>query len=186
MGPDLAGMTATARPLTDVLNEEAQRLLIPLFGSVALVFLVAAVNVAGLFVARGLQRHREYAMRGALGASRLRLFRQVLTESAVVAMLGAVGGAVRRHRSGQAVHGHRRHRYSARGNGDGRLAGVRVRPRSGGARGAGLAGSCPRWRAAAPEHGAALKGSRSSGRATTSAGSSPPSPRCRSCSRWRS
>ena len=69
------------------------RLLLPLFGSVALLFLVASVNVAGLFVARGLQRHREYAMRAALGASRVRLFRQVLTESAAIAMLGAVGGA---------------------------------------------------------------------------------------------
>ena len=54
----------------EVLNDDARRLLLPLFGSVALLFLVAAVNVAGLFVARGLQRHREYAMRAALGASR--------------------------------------------------------------------------------------------------------------------
>ena len=51
---------------------------------VALVFFVASVNVAGLFVARGLQRHREYAMRAALGASRLRLFRQLITESAAL------------------------------------------------------------------------------------------------------
>jgi predicted permease len=77
-----------------VLNEDAGRLLLPLFGSVALLFLVASVNVAGLFVARGLQRHREYAMRAALGASRLRLFRQVLTESGAIAMISAAAGAV--------------------------------------------------------------------------------------------
>jgi putative ABC transport system permease protein len=160
MGPDLAGMTATARPLTDVLNEEARRLLIPLFGSVALVFLVAAVNVAGLFVARGLQRHREYAMRGALGASRMRLFRQVLTESAVISLLGAIAGA-------------------AIGAGAVKLftiVGGSAIPRVGTvtvgwpvfAFGLGAAvlaavvsGLLPAWRAAAPEHGAALKGSRS-------------------------
>ena len=65
----------------------------PLFGSVALVFFVACVNVAGLYVARGLQRHREYAMRAALGASRGRMFRQLLTESAALSMVSAVVGA---------------------------------------------------------------------------------------------
>ncbi len=91
--PDLAALTTGVRPVGEVLNDAASRLLWPLFGSVALLFLVASVNVAGLFVARGLQRHREYAMRGALGASRLRLFRQVLTESTAIAMIGAVAGA---------------------------------------------------------------------------------------------
>jgi hypothetical protein len=79
--PDLDGLTTAVRPVLEVLNAEGRALLIPLFGSVALVFLVACVNVAGLFVARGLRRHREYAMRAALGASRRRLFRQLLTEA---------------------------------------------------------------------------------------------------------
>jgi predicted permease len=92
--PDLAVLTPSVRPVVQVLNEDAGRLLLPLFGSVALLFLVASVNVAGLFVARGLQRHREYAMRAALGASRLRLFRQVLTESGAIAMISAAAGAV--------------------------------------------------------------------------------------------
>ena len=91
--PDLAVLTPSVRPVVQVLNEDAGRLLLPLFGSVALLFLVASVNVAGLFVARSLQRHREYAMRAALGASRLRLFRQVLTESGAIAMISAAAGA---------------------------------------------------------------------------------------------
>ena len=66
---------------------------IPLFGSVAIVFFIACANVAGLLLTRGLQRHSEYAMRSALGAGRLRLFRQAITESLVLAVAGAVLGA---------------------------------------------------------------------------------------------
>jgi putative ABC transport system permease protein len=90
----LAGLTVTVRPLVDELNKDARALLLPLFASVALVFFVACVNVAGLFVARGLQRHREYAMRAALGASRRRLFRQLITESVVLSLLSTVAGAL--------------------------------------------------------------------------------------------
>jgi putative ABC transport system permease protein len=91
--PNLRGLTVTAEPLISELNQAAGRLLLPLFASVALVFVVACVNVAGLCVARGLQRHREYAMRAALGASRTRLFRQLLTESTALSMLSAIAGA---------------------------------------------------------------------------------------------
>jgi putative ABC transport system permease protein len=89
----LAGVTAIATPVQDVLNSDGRRLLVPLFGAVALVFLIACANVAGLLLTRGLQRHAEYAMRSALGAGRLRLFRQTLTESLVLAVSGAVLGA---------------------------------------------------------------------------------------------
>ncbi len=91
--PALAGVTATVNPMRDVLNREGRRLLVPLFGSVALVFLIACANVAGLLVTRGLQRQQEYAMRSALGAGRWRLFRQTLIESAVLALAGGVLGA---------------------------------------------------------------------------------------------
>ena len=89
----LEGLTVSIQPVLAVLNREGRGLLLPLFGFVVLVFFVACVNVAGLFVARGLQRHREYAMRAALGASRSRLFRQTITESAALSMVSAIVGA---------------------------------------------------------------------------------------------
>ena len=91
--PDLQGLTASVSPVEDILNHDARRLLVPLFGSVGLVFLIACANVAGLLVARGLQRQQEYAMRSALGAGRGRLFRQVLTESVTLALVSAIVGA---------------------------------------------------------------------------------------------
>ena len=89
----LQGIGATVVPLEDILNRDGRRLLLPLFGSVALLFFIACANVAGLLLTRGLQRHAEYAMRSALGAGRWRIFRQTLTESLVVALAGAALGA---------------------------------------------------------------------------------------------
>jgi putative ABC transport system permease protein len=91
--PSLQGITAAVVPVQDVLNRDGRRLLVPLFGSVALVFFIACANVTGLLLARGLQRHPEYAMRSALGAGRWRLLRQALTESLVLAIAGAALGA---------------------------------------------------------------------------------------------
>jgi putative ABC transport system permease protein len=66
--------------------------LLALFGSVLCLLLIACTNVANLLLARGTAREAEFSLRKALGASRARLARQLLTESLVLAIVGAVAG----------------------------------------------------------------------------------------------
>jgi len=90
---ELEGITARTQPLTTEMNRDGRRLLLPLLGAVSILFLIACSNAAGLLLARGLQRQREYAIRCSLGAQRSRLFRQALTESVVLALFGGALGA---------------------------------------------------------------------------------------------
>src|SRR5438477_7142387 len=86
------GWSVTMLPLQEQLVRGSERPLYVLFGAVGFVLLIACSNVANLMLARASGRAREFAIRGALGADRFRIVRQLALESLILAGLGAAVG----------------------------------------------------------------------------------------------
>ena len=89
-----AGMGALVMPMSDYGIESLRQAMLTLLAAVGFVLLIACVNVANLLLARGAARQKEFAIRRSLGAQGSRIARQLLTESALLALGGGMAGLI--------------------------------------------------------------------------------------------